>query len=189
MYAPVIIPTLNRYEHLKECLESLRRNDAASQTEIFISVDFLPSTKYIEGYERIKEYLSHEQEGFKAVHLFFQSENLGEFSNIDFLINQIRANYDRFIFTEDDNVFATNFLKYMNICLDKYEYDESIYAICGYMWPLEQKTTSEEVIKISNIFSAWGYSVWLDKMDRLNDHINLAELEDNEERTVDKKTP
>ena len=45
-YAPVLIPTLNRYEHLKQCLESLSKCSLAEHTEVYIALDFPPSEKY-----------------------------------------------------------------------------------------------------------------------------------------------
>lgn len=51
IYAPVIIPTLNRIEHLKRCIESLEKNTGADKTEVFVSLDFPPSDKYLQGYE------------------------------------------------------------------------------------------------------------------------------------------
>lgn len=46
VYAPVCIPTLNRYEHLKELIESLQRNPWAQYTDLFIGLDFPPGEKY-----------------------------------------------------------------------------------------------------------------------------------------------
>lgn len=39
-FAPVIIPTLCRYEHFKECLESLSRCTWAEKTEVYIGLDY-----------------------------------------------------------------------------------------------------------------------------------------------------
>lgn len=36
VYAPVCIPTLNRYEHLKELIESLQQNSWAQYTDLYI---------------------------------------------------------------------------------------------------------------------------------------------------------
>ena len=60
--APIIIPTLNRHEHLKKCIESLQKNKLAKQTELFISVDFPPNEKYKVGYEKVVEYLQNDHE-------------------------------------------------------------------------------------------------------------------------------
>ena len=56
-YAPVLIPTLNRYEHFKRCLESLEKCTGAEHTEIFVALDYPPSEKYKEGWSKICKYL------------------------------------------------------------------------------------------------------------------------------------
>ena len=55
-YAPVIIPTLNRYDHFVRCIQSLAKCTDASETDLIIGLDFPPSDKYVDGYKRIKEY-------------------------------------------------------------------------------------------------------------------------------------
>ena len=52
-YAPIYIPTLNRFGHLKKCLESLMANSWASKTDVFIALDFPPSEKYKEGWLKV----------------------------------------------------------------------------------------------------------------------------------------
>ena len=49
-FYPVIIYTLNRYEHFRRCVESLARNTHAEQTELVIGLDYPPSEKYVEGH-------------------------------------------------------------------------------------------------------------------------------------------
>ena len=119
-YAPVLITTLNRHEHLKNCIESLQNNTLANKTDIFISVDYPPSEKYVEGYKRICEYFhSTKIDGFNSVHVFFQEKNLGPNDNYYFLENIIKTEYEFYIFSEDDNIFSKNFLEYMNFYLEK----------------------------------------------------------------------
>lgn len=48
---PICIPTCNRYEHLKRCVESLSKCTLASETDLIISVDYPPSDKYVDGNE------------------------------------------------------------------------------------------------------------------------------------------
>lgn len=50
-YAPIIIPTLNRNEHFRKCLESLEKCSGAENSEVFVALDFPPSDKYIDGWE------------------------------------------------------------------------------------------------------------------------------------------
>jgi glycosyltransferase involved in cell wall biosynthesis len=45
-YAPVVIPTLNRYDHFKACLESLEKCRGVDKTDVYVVLDFSPSEEY-----------------------------------------------------------------------------------------------------------------------------------------------
>lgn len=162
-YAPIVIPTLNRYDHLRECVESLKNNALAEQTELYISVDYPPSQKYVEGYHKVLEYVNQGIDGFKEVHIFIQEENKGSSKNSKFLYGEVYKRFDTYIFTEDDNVFSPDFLLYINQCLEKYKEDKEILAICGYSYPIDWKEDEDVIIKNNCLFPAWGYATWKEK--------------------------
>lgn len=172
-YAPVIIPTLNRYEHLKRCIESLQRNSFAKETELYISIDYPPSQKYCEGYYKVVQYVKNEIKGFKKTNLFFQPKNLGPFSNCEFLQTEVAKRYETFIFTEDDNEFSPNFLAYMNEGLNKFRGESHILTICGYCNPIINGI-GNELVKSQSLFSCWGYATWIEKW---NNCINFSKEE------------
>lgn len=58
IYAPVLIPTVSRYEHLRNCLESLAKCTWADKTDVFVAVDYPGREKDWPVYRKIKEYLS-----------------------------------------------------------------------------------------------------------------------------------
>lgn len=155
-----MIPTLNRYEHLKKCIQSLQKNSLAAQTELFISLDFPPAEKYKEGYDQVKEYLQSGITGFKEVNIYYQESNLGPGKNSSFLQNEIFKRYDKYIYTEDDNIFSPNYLEYMNQCLEKFKNDETIYAIGGYSYPILWADDRNVLIRQPFNFPAWGYGTW-----------------------------
>ncbi len=129
-YAPIIIPTLNRQEHLKRCVESLRNNPGSEKTDLFISVDYPPNEKYFDGYEDVKNY-GRTIDGLNDVKIYMQDHNLGPAGNWNFLKNTIIDSYETFIESEDDNEFSPNFLAYINKGLELYKDNESITAICS----------------------------------------------------------
>lgn len=161
-YYPVIIPTLNRYKHLKACVESLAVNTHAEQTELVIGVDYPPSEEYVEGWKKIKEYV-HTIHGFKKITIFEYKENYGAVKNSKALVEYVFSQYDAYIFTEDDNVFSPCFLDYMNKGLEKYRDDESIYAISGYMDPIQWETITKATITHVQDYMAWGLGCWKKK--------------------------
>ena len=147
----------------------------AAKTELFITVDYPPSEKYKDGYEKIKEYLNGGIKGFAKVNVFFQEVNLGAAQNSLFIRQKVFDKYDRMIKSEDDNIFSKNFLEYMNFYLNKYEADKSIQAICGYVYPVKLDTLNKEVFR-TILFSAWGYGIWKDRIEERN-FFSIKEIE------------
>lgn len=169
-YAPVVIPTLNRYEHLKRCVESLAKCTHAKKTELVVGVDYPPAEKYVDGWKKISEYVNH-IEGFRKVTIIRRDYNFGAVANYLDLIRLVSLSNDRFIFTEDDNIFSPNFLDYINKGLEKYKDDPRVLAICGYNYPIDM-TGYEMPFYFAHETSAWGIGRWVDKYDSVKKIIN-----------------
>lgn len=162
IYAPVLIPTLCRYNHLLKLLESLSKNSYAADTEIFISVDFPAAEKYQDGYNKLCDMLKEfDSTGFKSFNVFYQENNIGFLANYDFLVDKIKDNYDRYIFTEDDNEFAPNFLEYMDKSLEKFMDDPNVLTINASN-NYNAKASNGNVI-FSKMFVPYGIGKWIDK--------------------------
>lgn len=167
-YAPVIIPTLNRYEHLKRCVESLKNNKLANETELVISLDYPPHEKYREGWERIKNYLPT-IDGFGKVTILYAEENIGAAKNCNKLRSYVKGlGYDAFIMTEDDNILAPNFLDYMNWGLRTFKNDKRILAVCGFK-RVDTSSLENNVYIWPHQFVAWGYGMWFDRRERIEE--------------------
>ena len=183
IYAPVAIPTLNRYEHFKRCLESLERCTGAEKTEVYIGLDYPPSDRYVEGWKKIDEFLSEKEKDhqFKSLFVRRRDRNYGignSNSNASLLLNEIRQYSDRFILTEDDNDFSPNFLEYINWGLEYFKDDPTIFAVCGFK-NLDTHDINNNVYRLNTIFCAWGYGTWFskkEKYDRLKNHDLLRSI-------------
>lgn len=182
-YAPVVIPTLNRFDHFKRCLESLERCTGADKTDVFVGLDYPPSDKYIDGWQKIDAYLREKEKsnGFKNLYVHRRDHNCGVGkvnSNASLLLNDVKKISDRYILSEDDNEFSPNFLEYINWGLNEYKNDNSIFAICGFK-NLDTDDIRNNVYKLNTVFNAWGYGIWFDrkaKYSRLYDHKVLMEF-------------
>lgn len=163
LYAPVVIPTCNRYQHLKECVESLASCTYAEETELYISVDYPPNDNYVQGWKEVTEYVQSIR-GFKNVHFWLQESNLGAGKNGTFLVNKVFEESDYLIFTEDDNVFAPAFLDYMNQMLIRFEKDPQVLSVSGFS--LSNFQYSSKIFK-SYTFMPWGNGKWKDKWNYL----------------------
>lgn len=175
IYAPVLIPTLNRYEHLRKCLESLSRCTLAEQTEVYVALDYPPSEKYVEGWKKNREFLHGCGDmGFKKLHLIERGDNYGTWGpgdkgNLKSLVEEVKKEWDVYICTEDDNIFAPSFLDYMNKGLCHFYNDESVIGICGYRHFYDFKFDNNTYFRQSVDYCAWGVARWSNKeIEQLN---------------------
>lgn len=167
-YAPVCIPTLNRFEHFKRCLESLELCTDADKTDLYVGLDYPPSEKYVEGWKKIDLYLREKEKhhGFKNLYVRRRDYNCGVgtvASNGWLLLHEIRKVTDRYIFTEDDNEFSPNFLDYMNKALETFKDNPKIYGICGYNYYNLNMLGYDYEYYYSHEMSAWGWGSWFNK--------------------------
>lgn len=162
VYAPVCIPTLNRYEHLKELIESLQQNSWAQYTDLYIGLDFPPSEKYEEGYKKIVQYLCGGINGFQKVHVIKRNINIGAGKNASLLVEEALETFDRFICIEDDNIVSRDFLEYMDKCLDYFYEDKRVNMIGGYTNTLLENSVDNLNANIFAIHdgNAWGWGSW-----------------------------
>ena len=160
-YYPVFIPTLNRYVHLRRCVESLSKCTYAENTELVIGLDYPPSDKYRDGYEQIKSFLPNII-GFKKVTIFEHKTNLGPARNWKFLQDYCFKENEACIGTEDDNEFSPCFLDYMVKTLDRYYNNSDIVSVCGYNFETFYNQCGKSVYKSVNS-NAWGIGLWKHK--------------------------
>ena len=178
VYAPVIIPTLCRYEHFVRCIESLKKNAWAKYTDMYIGLDYPAEESHRVGYNQIREYLNQEFTEFKSFTVFERSKNYGAFQNIQMLIDYCEKKYDRYITLEDDTECSLNFLEYMDLMLEKYENDDSVIAISGYSAPIEFRFADGcNAVKQQLQANTWGTGRWKSKTKRIKKYLAKAGLE------------
>lgn len=175
--APVIIPTLCRYEHFKRCVESLQKNDYAKYTDLYIGLDYPAKEAHVQGHDKIKEYLSKGIKGFKNVVIIEHDSNVGSSANAKKIKEEAFLKHDKYIFTEDDNEFAPNYLEYMNKCLIKYKDDPSVQAITGYRYPHVECKVNGNVFASQIYYAAFGCGTWKSKMQNMFETLTVPYFE------------
>lgn len=180
-YAPVLIPTLNRYEHFKRCLESLERCTGADKTDVYIGLDFPPSDKYRKGWEKIDLYLKEKEttHGFKNLYVRRRGHNCGvgkDGSNANLLRKEIEEKYEYYISTEDDNEFSPCFLEYMNKCLVRFKDDTRINLVCGYNYVMDFPESYKNNFYITKWGCPWGTGQWISKLKLLRQYYSLEKI-------------
>lgn len=178
IYAPVIITTLNRYEHFKRCIESLARNPWAKYTEVYVSVDYPPEEKYEEGHGKIVQYLNNREfKEFKMFHLYFQEKNLGMARNAEFLREKAFARFDRVIYFEDDLEVSPNYLEFMDKALEAGRQDDNIYCAGAFTGRIKMpKSMTGTAFKA--LSCSYGNGTYRDKRNKMMQEVSVAWLDD-----------
>lgn len=173
-YAPILICTLNRYKHFRNCVESLANCTDAKYTDLYIGLDYPLNEEHWEGFELINAYLDTIV-GFKSLNIIRRGVNFGVKKNFDEAIQHIFLNNDFLILSEDDNEFSIDFIQYMNISRNMYKNRGDIFAICGYGFPFEvsKKYTNQNYIWTG--FSGWGAGIWKEKWNEIIWNKNLID--------------
>ena len=130
--APIVIITYSRIEHLKKTIASLKNNDLAIKSELYIFIDG-PKPGDEEKVSIVNEY-STKIRGFKKVHVVAREVNdrvENYFNGAEFVLQT----YGKMIFLEDDNIVSPMFLRFMNAALVSYENNYDIISISGYNVP------------------------------------------------------
>ena len=164
LYVPIIIPTLCRFEHFRDCVESLKCCQEARQTELYVGLDYPAKEEHVQGWELIGKYLKN-LSGFKQINVIRHTFNHGCFDNSATLKQSVLQQYDYFACTEDDNVFSPAFLNYINWGIEKFMDNKDVYAICGYTHNPPTNETRNYGYFRSKRFSAWGYAIWRDRLE------------------------
>lgn len=157
--APIVVSVYDRPIHFKTCIDSLEKNKEAKDTELFISSDGPKDERSRVKVEEVREYIKSIR-GFKKIFLFSEKEN--SLGRIKIAAKEAVKDYsDRYIITEDDNVFSRHALSYFNTGLEMYKNFPDVFAICGYMYPRFPDKPGCQVF-LSNL-NPWGIGYWSEK--------------------------
>lgn len=166
MYAPIVIPTLNRFDHLKQCIKSLSQCHLADKSDLIIAIDYPCKDSHWEGYSKICDY-TLSISGFARVTIVKREENYGAIRNFFALISSTFNQYDRLIFTEDDNIFAPDFLSFVNTGLNTYIDRADVFSISGSKSLIPIPAWYTDKAYLHTAFSAWGVGLWKDKWEKV----------------------
>lgn len=155
--APIALFAYNRPVHTRQAVASLRSNPLAAQSELFIFADAPTTSRAEPAVQAVRDYL-RTIDGFKAVHIVEQSENRGLAKSIIAGVSQLCRDHGRVIVMEDDLVTSPHFLEYMNAGLARYQHDEDVMQIAGYMFPV--RLPLQEDALFLPFISSWGWATW-----------------------------
>lgn len=123
---------------MMQCVESLRQNDLAEQSDLFIFSDGHKSSDDIENVKQVRA-LFNQIKGFKSIQVIERDRNLGLSNSIITGVTAILKEHDRVIVIEDDLILSPYFLKYINDGLVTYAESPQVASIHGYLYPVKRE--------------------------------------------------
>ena len=158
-YVPVLVGVYDRYDHFVQCIESLRRNALALNTDLYVASD-CSADKHNQDVEKVRDYC-RTIDGFKSVVLLFREENMGAQANYKQAIKTIFESHDRVIVMEDDVITSRHFLDFINDGLDLYADNLDVVGVSGYLFPEGVGTTETTFFLKRRV--PYGCGFWRDK--------------------------
>lgn len=156
--APIVLFTYNRIEHLQKTIESLKQNQLAKESELYIFSDGAKNIEDEKQVSVVRKYLKTIN-GFKSIVITERPKNIGLASSIIGGVTEIIEKFGNVIVLEDDLILSPYFLQFMNDVLSLYEKDDNVMSINGYLFPLNQKYELPETFFLSFI-ATWGWATW-----------------------------
>lgn len=172
-FAPIVVFSYNRPDHLRRTLEALAKNDLASQSVLYIYCDGAKPDASDEQKERIAKNreVAMNAAGFKELHVVEREKNVGLKNNIVGAVTEIVNRYGRIITLEDDVVSSVGFLKFMNEALELYQDEEKVMHISAYMYP--HKTRLPDTFFFSVPYPGGGWATWKRAWQHYNDNTEV----------------
>jgi len=154
--SPIALFVYNRPVHTRQAVESLKANDLAKNSELFIFSDAPKNDKSRDSVKVVRDYLKT-IEGFRKVLIYERNENLGPAKSIIMEVADIVNRFGKVIVLEDDLVVSKYFLDFMNNALSFYKDESKIISICGYMYPVKASNCETLFLTIPD---CWGWATW-----------------------------
>jgi hypothetical protein len=155
--APIALFVYNRPEHTRMSIAALKTNFLAVESDLYIFSDAASNPSQRQAVDEVRS-LIRDVDGFATVSVFERETNLGLAASITNGVDRLTADFGQVIVLEDDLVVSPDFLAFMNACLRRYENEERVMQISGYMYPGEFGTTRDTLFL--PMISCWGWATW-----------------------------
>lgn len=155
-FAPIVLFTYNRPDHVRQTVEALQKNEHASDSDLIIYSDGAKNNNDELAINATRKYL-HTIEGFKTVQIVERDKNMGLAENLIDGITSVVREYGKVIVMEDDLLTSPYYLRFMNQALAKYINDDEVASIHGYVNPVKEKLPENFFLTYA---SSWGWATW-----------------------------
>ena len=162
-YAPIVVFCYNRIDAIQILFETLQMNELASKSDLFVFCDGPKSPNDKQETEKVRNFVKNIK-GFKTITIKENENNCGLADSIINGVSKVFEQYDSAIILEDDLILSSNFLYWMNQCLQEYQNNDSIFSISGFA-PSILKSYKKSIPDVFFTMKAhsWGWATWKDR--------------------------
>lgn len=153
--APIAIFCYNRPEHLAQTMASLRRCPEAVLSVVHFFSDAPKNEADKDKVKEVRNYITGIQ-GFAGTVVHVAETNEGLANSIIQGVDQLCNEFGSVIVLEDDMECSPLFLTFMNQALERYEKEERVISIHGYVYPIRHLPSSF-FLKGAD---CWGWATW-----------------------------
>ena len=155
--APIVLFTYNRPWHTRQTIEALKKNELASESELFIFSDGPKDENAVTKVNEVRDYIKT-IDGFKKINIIEREKNWGLANNIIDGVTKIVNEYGKIIVLEDDLVTSPYFLTFMNEALEYYKDERKVMNISGYNFTVNKENLPDNFFLKPT--SGWGWATW-----------------------------
>lgn len=157
MKTPLALFVYNRPDHLRRTLEALTRCARLEECDVYV---FCDAPKYDDQRANVKSarLVVREYEKILRATLIERETNVGLARSIAGETTNLCERYGRTIILEDDLIVSPNFINFMLSALDRYENDERVYQIAGYLFPISYQLKQDAFFM--PLTTSWGWATW-----------------------------
>ena len=164
--APIALFVYNRPDHVLRTVSALQANPLARSSPLYVFSDGPNGSQDIAAVAAVRRFVKSVT-GFDQISVRYQPKNLGLARSIITGVSELSAAYGRVIVVEDDLVVAPGFLTFMNQALDRYQNDQQVMQVSGYMFPVERPTRLGQTF-FCRVPTSWGWGTWARAWERFN---------------------
>lgn len=134
---PLALFVYNRPQYAQAALESLSRCHRLDECQLFIFCDGAKSAEQEQSVAATRQAVRPLAKKLGA-EMVERSQNLGLARSIITGVGDLCRQYGRVIVVEDDHLHSPSFIDFMLQGLDRYQDEEKVAQISGYMFPVKQ---------------------------------------------------
>lgn len=155
--SPIALFVYNRPKHTRQTVEALLLNSEAKNSDLYIFSDAPKNDSAKEAVKEVRDYIK-QISGFKKIEIIERDTNWGLANSVINGVTRLCDEFGKVVVLEDDLVVSPHFLEFMNSGLDRYEHDEKVMQIAGYMFPVSIKASDDAFFM--PLTTSWGWATW-----------------------------